>query len=174
MKGPKSDFSFEVFFARDAARTPLVGADSAGARNPVAGAGALNARRVFLARCRRRAAGSPITRKRCWSSCGVAVDLEVFSASGPAVRSRALRYRALPDRQQRLSRFRLRDRAAAPRRGGDARIQSAPPDRRSHDQARRLGRLRARVRVQRRRDGPRVRRARPQAGGRAGLRRRSR
>ena len=69
----------------------------------------------------------------------------------PAVRSRALRRRALPHRQQRLPRFRLRDGAAASRRGGDARIEPAPPDRRPHDQARRLGRLRARVRVQRRR-----------------------
>ncbi len=29
VKGPKSDFTFEIFFARDAARTPLLGQSAA-------------------------------------------------------------------------------------------------------------------------------------------------
>jgi hypothetical protein len=48
------------------------------------------------------------------------VDLEVFSEAEPGVRSGAVRHRALPPGQQRLSRLRLRDGAAAPGRGGDA------------------------------------------------------
>ena len=83
------------------------------------------------------------------------------------IRPRALRHRPLPGRQQRVPRLRLRDGPAAPGRGGDARIEPAPPDRRPHDPARRLGRLRQRVRVQRRRRGPRVRRASAAARSRA-------
>ena len=100
-------------------------------------------------------------------------ELEVFAGAGPALRSRALRYRAVPGGQQRLPRFRVRGGSAPSGRGGDARIESAPPDRGSHHPARRLGRLRARVRVQRRPAGARLRRARAQARGGAGLRRRA-
>ena len=49
VKGPQSDFSVEVFFARDAARTPLVIKVPLSARDALAGAGPLDAGGVLLA-----------------------------------------------------------------------------------------------------------------------------
>ncbi len=79
------------------------------------------------------------------------VDLEIFSSARAAFRRIANRYRRLSGRQQRASRFRLRNRAATSGRGGDARIEPASSDYRSHHPPQRLGSLHRRVRVQRRR-----------------------
>jgi hypothetical protein len=147
VKGPKADFQCEVFFARDAARTPLSHPRSAAAmgsfrwtwRDDECGWHSFR-------RCRRSAAGSPIIPKRCSNRCGI-WPRSRFSRGRAAVRPGGLRYRALPDGQQRLPRIRVRGGAAPPRRGGDARIQPASPDDGTHHPARRLGRLRARVRI---------------------------
>ncbi len=92
---------------------------------------------------------------------------------GSAVRPVAVRYRPLPRGQQPLSRIRLRDRPAPPRRGRDARIQPASPDRRTDHPAEQLGRLRHRVRISKRCAGARLRRARAAPGSGSGLRRRA-
>ena len=63
VKGPAADFTFEIFFARDAARTPLLIKIPLSVGTVLAGAGALKCAWRFSRRCRRRAAASPIIPK---------------------------------------------------------------------------------------------------------------
>ena len=174
IKGPASDLTVEIFFARDAARTPAAGEGAGAGRHGLAGTGAPLMRVAFFCPLPPARSGIADYSEALIDALKPLVDLEVFSGPDQAFDPARFDIALYQVGNNGYPRLRLRDRAAASRRGGDAREQPAPPDRRSHHQARRLGRLPARVRIRRRRrrrwrSPQRVRRP----GSRAGLRRRA-
>ncbi len=125
-KGPPSDISFEVFFLKDRSAHPRSGARSAGAGHVLDGAGAdkfalfaiicANSARFLFSPAARPERYRRLLRGFAGRTRQARGAWKFFFQARP-FRSRPLRRRALSDRQQCRSRFLLRDRARASRRG---------------------------------------------------------